>query len=198
MLISGSHLINCPILSLHIGGSIARVTEPVIDPNNLKLIAVRVDGPLVTKDTGDILPIESVREFSRAGMIVDSIDELVDGDDIIRIQSILKLNFALPGLKVITKKKVKLGKVSDFILNTSSWQVHQVIVQRPFVKALLDPELTISRQSIVEVNDYQIIVKDEHEKAKKTVAAVAPTELTPNFINPFRKPDFAPESRTKD
>ena len=74
MLINGSSLNNCPVLSLHIGGEIARVTEVVVDPNTLKIIGFRVAGKLIKDDTGDILPIESVREFSRMGMIVDSID----------------------------------------------------------------------------------------------------------------------------
>ena len=71
MLINTSRLINCPILSLHIGGRVATVTEVIIDPDSLKVIACRVEGPLVGKEVGDILPMTSVREFSRLGMIID-------------------------------------------------------------------------------------------------------------------------------
>lgn len=193
MLINGSRLIDCPILSLHVGGEIARVTELIMNPNNLKIIAFRVEGPLVRDDVGDILPIESVREFSLHGAIVDSINELIDGEEVVRVRDILKLNFSLTGLKVITKKKVKLGKVSDFILDTSSWQVHQIIVQRPLMKSFLDPELILPRQKIVEVNDYEVIVKDETEKSSKKASAPVTTDFVPNFINPFREPDFVSE-----
>lgn len=195
MLINSSRLIDCPILSLHVGGEIARVTELIVSPHDLKLIAFRVEGPLVRDEIGDILPIESVREFSTQGAIVDSIDELIHGEEVVRIQKVLQLNFSLVGLKVITKKKVKLGKVSDFIINTSSWQVHQIIVQRPLMKSFLDPELTISRQKIVEVNDYEVIIKDETEKSRSKTLAVDPADFVPNFINPFREPDFASESQ---
>lgn len=195
MLINSSRLIDCPILSLHVGGEIARVTELIVSPHDLKLIAFRVEGPLVRDEIGDILPIESVREFSTQGAIVDSIDELIHGEEVVRIQKVLQLNFSLVGLKVITKKKVKLGKVSDFIINTSSWQVHQIIVQRPLMKSFLDPELTISRQKIVEVNDYEVIIKDETEKSRSKTPAVDPADFVPNFINPFREPDFASESQ---
>lgn len=197
MLINGSRLLDCSILSLHVGGEIARITELVMNPNNLKIIAFRVEGPLVRDDVGDILPIESVREFSTHGAIVDSIDELIDGEEVVRIRDVLKLNFSLTGLKVITKKKSKLGKVSDFILDTSSWQVHQIIVQRPLMKSFLDPELIIPRQKIVEVNDYEVIIKDETEKSQKKSPATTPADFVPNFINPFREPDFASEVKTK-
>lgn len=196
MLINGSRLINCPVLSLHVGGEIARITEVIINPNNLKVLAFRVEGPLIRDDVGDILPIESVREFSAHGAIVDSIDEFIDGEEVVRIRDVVKLNFSLVGLKAVTKKKVKLGKVSDYILETGAWQVHQIIVQRPLIKSFLDPELIIPRQKIVEVNDYEIIIKDETEKSQRKSVATTPADFVPNFVNPFREPDFVSESKT--
>lgn len=194
MLINGSNLLGCPILSLHVGGRIANVTDLIIDPNNLKLIALRIEGPAVDLETGDLLPIDAVREFSRLGMVIDSSDDFVNDTEVIHIKDILKLRFNLTGLKVITKQKSKLGKVSDAIFDTTSWQVQQLIVKRPAVKAFFDPELTISRHSIVEVTDYEIIVKDEHEKVKQAKPVHTDQNFSPNFINPFRKPDFAPET----
>ncbi len=198
MLINGSNLVNCPILSLHVGGEIARVAEPIIDPNNLKIIAFRVEGKLVDDDTGDILPIESVREFSRMGMVIDSIDELAHADDIVRVSKILQLNFSLVGLKVVTTRKEKLGKVLDYTVDISGWAVQQIIVQRPVLKAFFDPELIISRRKIVEVDDYQVIIKDEHDKVKSKVEKAIPAEFVPNFVNPFREPDYANEKTTKN
>lgn len=196
MLINSSKLVGCPVLSLHVGNEIARVTEPIVDPNSLKIIGIKLEGKLIRDEVGDILPIESVREFSRMGMIVDSIDEFVNGEDVVRIDKILKLNFALPGLKVVTRKKVKLGKVSDYIVDVGGWYVQQLIVQRPAIKAFFDPELIISRKQIIEVDDYQVIVKDEHERVKSKVQQVSPADFVPNFINPFREPDFANEKET--
>jgi sporulation protein YlmC with PRC-barrel domain len=129
MLINTSRLINCPILSLHIGGRVATVTEVIIDPDSLKVIACRVEGPLVGKEVGDILPMTSVREFSRLGMIIDSTDELVEADEIVRIRDVLTLNFNLVGLKVETKKGIKLGKVADSTISPNDWQIQQLIVR---------------------------------------------------------------------
>ena len=196
MLISGSQLKDCPILSLHVGGQIARVVDLIIDPNNLSLVAVRVEGPLVDPDEGDILMMSAVREFSRAGMIIDSNDEFVRSEDIVRLQKILKLNFDLLGLKVITKKHAKLGKVADFVLQSSNWGVQQLIVQRPVMKALIDPELIIDRSRIVEVDDYLVIIKEEREKSKTKLKAAPIDDLVPDFVNPFRQPDFAPDNQS--
>lgn len=193
MLINTSRLINCPILSLHVGGKVATVTEVVVDPDSLKIIACRVDGPLVGKEVGDILPMTSVREFSRLGVIIDSTDELVDAEEIVRIRDVLALNFNLVGLKVETKKGAKLGKVTDSTANPETWQIEQLIVQRPLLKAFIDPELIVSRSQIIEIDDYKVTVKDNEAKIKEEAQA----NFTPSFINPFREPDFASDPNSK-
>ena len=194
MLIRSTRLTDFPVLSLHIGGRIARVVAPIVDPNDLKIIAYRVDGPLVGREVGDILPVSSIREYSPIGFIVDSSDELVAADDIVRVRDVLALHFDLVGLKVVSRKGTKLGKVIDYTADADSGLIQQLIVQRPIFKALIDPELTISRSQIHEVTDYEVIVKDEEAKIRKTAQA----DFVPNFINPFREPDYSSEPSTTD
>lgn len=193
MLVRGSKLIGCPVLSLHVGSKIAEIKQLIVDPDSLKIIACKVDGPLIGREMGEILPMDSVREFSRMGMIVDSADEFVDADEIVRVRDVLKLNFTLTGLKVESKKGSKLGKVLDFTVEPESWQIQQLIVQRPLMKSFFDPELTISRSQVVEVTDYKVIIKDEEGKVKSPTPAA---NFSPNFINPFREPDFASDAQS--
>ena len=187
MLIDGSKLNNFPVLSLHVGAPIAHTTSQVIDPNNLKLIAFHLSGREVGGENGTILETRDVREFSHLGMIIDSSDDFVNPGDVIKLDKILKLNFSLIGLKVETKKKSHLGKVIDYVIDTDTFEVRQIIVKRPLIKSLNDSELVISRKEIVEVNDYKIIVKDEEETIKKKAIK---EDFVPNFVNPFREPDF--------
>lgn len=175
------------ILSLHVGGPVAVIERLVIDPNNLKVIAFELGGPLLRGRAEKILDASDVREVANVGIIIDSLDDLVETEDIIHVAKIMELNFGLVGLRVKTKKGVKLGKVVDFTLDTETLMVQQLIVQRPAMKALVDPELTIARSEIVEITDYEIIVKDE----KKTAKAKEAVEFTSNFVNPFREPNFS-------
>lgn len=198
MLISNSRLTGCPILSLHLGGPIGITNEPIIDPAKLQIIAFTATGPeLGNGENGDILDLRSIREYSSAGMIIDSIDEMVNRTDVIKIDKVMSLNFHLIGLPVKTKKGTKLGKITSFTIDANTFTVQQLIVQRPALKSFLDPELIINRSEIVEVNDNAIIIKDEQKTVKKT--ATEP-EFTPNFVNPFRsEPDFAPaDNQTPD
>ena len=173
------------------GGPVAWTDKEIIEPETLKIVGFLLRGPLVGRECGEILDMRDVREFDTgAGMIVDSADDFANRGDIIKIDKILKLNFSVVGLKVETKKGVKLGKIIDYIVTSDNLMIQQLIVQRPALKGFLDPELTISRDQIVEVADYKIIVKDETAKAK--TKATVQKDFVPNFVNPFREPDFAP------
>jgi sporulation protein YlmC with PRC-barrel domain len=183
MLVYNSHLLGTPILSVQAGGPIASLGAPIVDPDNLKIIAFRVSGPPASS-ANNILDVASIREYSSYGIVIDSIDEFVAPSDVVRIEQVLGLNFDLLSLKVETKKGSKLGTITDFTVNSDDFLVQQIIVKRPTFKRLLDPELTISRREIVEVTDYKIIVKDE----EKTLKSRAEKEdFIPNFVNPFRE-----------
>ena len=191
MLIYGSKLLDTPILSLQTGTPIGYVSKIIINPDDLKVIAFIVDGPLPANSCMNTLDISSIREYSTYGFVVDSEEELVAEDDIIRIAEVLKLNFNLVGLKVETKKGSKLGKITDYTLTSDDFTIQQIIVKRPAIKSIIDPELTISRQEITEITDYKIIIKDEEKTIKKKAEE---EEFVPNFVNPFRshEQDFAP------
>ena len=191
MLITSASLIGTPILSVQASSKIAEISEPIIDPDTLTIIAFKVSGPLINK--AYILDTKSVREYSQYGMVIDSIDDLAEPDDIIKVAKVLDLRFNLIDLKVETKKGTKLGKITDYTLTDNDFIIQQIIVKRPLVKSFIDPTLTIHRKEIVEVTDYKVIVKDE----EKTIRARAEKEdFIPNFVNPFRGQDFA-QSQTE-
>ena len=69
------------------------------------------------------------------------------------------------------------------------------------MSSLIDPELTINRSQIIEIDDYKVTIK--HDKAevkvkKKQAAPATPEEFVPNFTNPFRKPAYTEDESTTD
>jgi uncharacterized protein YrrD len=182
MLVYNSRLIGTTILSVQAGGPIGRINTAIVNPDNLQIIAFALEGPLVDRRQ-NLLDIRSIREYSNYGIVIDDADELVSPSDIVKIEQVLKLNFDLLSLKVETKKGSKLGQIIDYTIDSDSFLVQQIVVKRPIVKRIMDPELLISRKEIIEVTDYKIIVKDE-EKVLKSRASKE--DFIPNFVNPFR------------
>ncbi|MBR2587342.1 PRC-barrel domain-containing protein [Candidatus Saccharibacteria bacterium] len=190
MLVSFATLLNCPVLSLHVTAPIAWTVEEIVDPEKLKIVAFYVDGPNIKDDPeiGNILEVEDVREYGDLGMIIDSEERLVNPGDVVKLDKILELNFSLLGLKVVTKKGTKLGRIIDFLVDLNTFSIEQIIVKRPAMKAFLDPELVVPRREILEINDTEIVVKDEEDKIRKKAAN---EDFIPNFVNPFREPEFS-------
>lgn len=181
MLIEGSKLLKYPILSLHTASRIAEVKGLVIDPNFLKVVAFEISA--VSSKQRLFLEASSVREFSKMGMIVDSDEEFVEKDDVIKLKETIDLGFSLGNMKVVSKKKAMLGRIEDFIINTEDFQIMQLIVKRPIYKALIDPVLVIGRSDIHEINDSEIIVKSEEGTIMKKSGTL---DFVPNFVNPFK------------
>ena len=183
MWVQASRLIGTKVLSMQSTSAIGAVSKPIVDPSDCKILGFYLSGPLVDR-SANILDTKSIREYSRYGMVVDSIDELVNKEDVVKISKVIDLNFNLIGLKVETKKGTKLGKVMDYTVTSEDYIVQQIIVKRPIMKSLVDLDLTIPRSEIVEIDDYKIIVKDEESVIKKKAET---EDFIPNFVNPFRK-----------
>jgi len=202
MLLIGSKVASMPVLSLHVGGPVAEIREAVIDPEDLRVIAYTLDGPVIKNDpeVGDILDTQDIREVSNSGLIVDSTDRFTTREDVIRFDKVMELGFHLVGLKVVTQDGKKLGKIVDYTLDSGTFMIYQLIVQRPFMSSLIDPELTINRSQIIEVDDYKVTIKHEKAEVKmpKEEKKDEPEEFVPNFTNPFRKPAYTEEDSVTD
>jgi hypothetical protein len=193
----GSRFIGMPILSLHIGGQTAIVKRTIVDPEDLKIIAFELDGPILQDpEIGNYLMTEDIRETSPQGLVVDSADRFVNAEDVIRLNKILELNFDLNGLKVVTKedKKFKtLGKIVDYTVDSSTLSIFQLIAQKPFMASFTDPQLTINRSQITEIDDFKVTIKDGKEKVKvEPTVEKTKDDFIPSYTNPFRKPNYSP------
>ena len=176
----GSRLIGMPIMGLQTGTRLAIVKEPVIDPANLKIIAYQVDGILLSENPS-FIRIADIREISGFGMIIDSNDEFVGLDDVIKIKEIYEMGFKLIGLNVIDQVKNKLGKVESYNIDSNTFVIQQLNIKPGFLRGLSEASLLVHRSQIIEINNREIIVK---AAAKKLEPLLKPDQMT--YINPFR------------
>ena len=176
-------------MGLQTGNEIARTEQAVIDPASLTVIAYEIESSLLKGDTW-LLRIADIRELSDLGFIIDSADEFVRPNDVIKLSDIYKLNFHLIGMNVTDEKGHKLGKVIDFTIETGNFVIQQLTVRRPLLRSFTDTELLVHRSQIIEINDNAIVV---HSQAK--VPEQELHEVVGSYVNPFRKPkSIAPGS----
>jgi len=192
MLLTGSQLIDMPVMGLQTGKELARTSIAVINPHNLSIIAYRIAGQHLDHDPS-FLRVADVREMGSLGMIVDSSDEFVEPEDIITEKDIYELEYVLNGKQVIDDRKKKIGKVEDYVIDVDSFVIQQLVVKRPLLKSFNDDELLVHRSQIVEVNDNAIIIKSGTVKEEK-----AETAISRHYVNPFRQPGPQPETARSD
>jgi uncharacterized protein YrrD len=186
MLILGSRIANTAVMSLQTGTRIGQAIRPIIDPATLKIYAYEIDGPLLDEHPS-FLRTSDIREMGAVGMIVDSSEELVTLNDVIKLKELHELQFPLLGMTVIDDMRHKLGKVEDYTLETGDFVIQQMSIKHGLIRGITNTGLLIHRSQILEINDKNIIVKSATKK--KVVEPVKPTIV--DYVNPFR--DNAPQ-----
>jgi uncharacterized protein YrrD len=189
MLVLGTRLNETPVMSLQTGTRLATTGTALIDPANLKIVAFELEGPLL-HEKPSFLRVAEIREISGVGMIIDSSDDLIGLDDVIKIKALYELGFKLIGMNVIDEHKKKLGKVDNYTLETGSFVIQQLNVKRGILRGLTDTGLLIHRSQITEINDDAIIVKST---AKKITPEPVMQATRREYVNPFRQPSPQPE-----
>ena len=185
----GTRLNETPVMSLQTGTRLAQTGTPLINPANLKIIAFKLEGPLLTEHPS-FLRTADIREIGAIGMIIDSSDELIGLEDVIKIKELYELNFSLIGMNVIDEHKHKLGKVDGYTVETSSFVIQQLNVKRGLLKGLNDTGLLVHRSQITEINDTTIVVKTTAKKISPDPVLRATRH---DYINPFRNPMPQPD-----
>lgn len=186
MLIAFERFVDTPVMSLQTGSELARTSNILVDPRDLTIVAYELTGPVLDQRPSFLRPVD-VRELSNLGLIVDSSDEFVGMDDVIRIKQVYEYQFSLLGLDVIDEKKKKLGKIQGFNVDSGSFSVQQINVKRPLLKSFGETELLIHRSQIVEVRESFVSVRS----ATSEEPTKAPMR---EFANPFRTTSVQPES----
>lgn len=166
-------------MSLQTGTRVGTAVSHIIDPRRLSIVAFYCEGPLIDFSPA-ILHTSDIREFSSIGFIVDSADNVMPEDDLVRLKEILEFKFDLIGKQVVEADGRKLGKVSTYTVDSESFYITKLHVQPGFLQRLAQTELMVDRTQIVEINDKHIVVR------KATAEDIQPAGM-PVIDNPFRK-----------
>jgi sporulation protein YlmC with PRC-barrel domain len=168
-------LMNRPVLSLRTGGIIGQTLQPVINPNNLKIEGFYCDDKFNKKTS--ILLSQEIRDFITQGIVVNDQEALTDPDELVRLKDVLALNFELLGKPVVTISKQRVGKVTDFALDTETMYVQKLYVGRSLLKSLNSGQLSVDRTQIIEITNKKIVVQEILKPKKSAIPATAP--ITP-------------------
>lgn len=197
MLITIERMLNQPVMSLQTGQPLAKIDTPIINPNNLKIVAFYVSGPMVDFSPA-VLFAEDIREFGDMGAIVDSSDNIMSPEGMVRLNEVIDYQFQLPGIPVFDENRRKLGKVESYVINPEDLRIQQLYLKPSLAKSLSIAHLTISRDQIIEVDNDKIVVKSPTVRDRVVGKVAQASENAVPFENPFRKPKPVSDNTDRD
>ncbi|MDQ3094309.1 MAG: hypothetical protein M3Q70_04010, partial [bacterium] len=122
------------IVSLRNSQVVGTATQPIINPNNLKIEGWYAVDRFSGEDL--ILPVIEMRELNRYGIAVNDHSAMTPEADLVRLQKILQIQFQLLKKKVVTESKQVVGTVSDFSYDDSGMTIQKLYVTPRGLKSL--------------------------------------------------------------
>lgn len=177
MLILKEQLFDSPIVSLQTGGVLAAIDSAIIDPRQLHIVAFYCKGPRLSH-TPAVLHTNDIREVSNLGLLIDSDENIMSPEDLVRLQQVTALKFKLDDKEVVDDKGKKIGKVETYAIETNTFFVIKLHVRPSLLHGFNITNRIIDRSQIVEITDTKIVVRAPTIKAKQPLPSVV--------RNPFR------------
>lgn len=171
MLQLSNSLLNKSVLSLRTGTPVARVTAPIINPDNLKIEGFYCEDRFDKRQL--ILLYQDIRDMLPQGYVINDHDVLAEADELIRLKKVLDLKFDLIGKQVVTVDKEKVGKVSDYATETETMFVQKIYVSQSILKSFTGGSLSIDRTQVNEITPRRIIINE----LVKNAPAAAPATI---------------------
>jgi sporulation protein YlmC with PRC-barrel domain len=170
MLQLSKSLLNQPVMSLRIGSQVATALAPIINPNNLKIEGWYCQDRF-SKDTL-ILLSQDVRDIIVQGIVVNDHENLSHPEDLIRLKDILDLQFELLSKPTFTDKGKRLGKVTDYAVESETLYIQKLYLSQPIIKSISGGTLSVDRNQIIEITDRKIVIQDPLQPVRAGVATV--------------------------
>ncbi len=151
------------VLSLRTGGPVGKITNALINPNNLYIEGWFVEDNRSKKQL--ILLSNDVRDILPQGFAINDHEVLVEQQELVRLKDLFELNFRVLNLRVTSESGRNYGKINDFAFDTGDFFIHKLYAGQSLVKNFSGGTLSIDRSQIIEVTNRRIIIEDPTEKA---------------------------------
>jgi sporulation protein YlmC with PRC-barrel domain len=158
MLQLSASLLNKSVLSLRTSAPVATITGPIINPDNLRIEGFYCQDRFDKKQL--VLLCQDIRDVLPQGYVINDHDVLAEPDELVRLQKVMELDFQLIAKPVFTISKQKVGKVSDYAVETETMYIQKIYVGQSILKTLTGGSLSVDRSQINEITPRRIIIND--------------------------------------
>ena len=155
MIYIAKDMIGVPVVSLQLNNQIGQISGLLVDPHQLKVVAVWVRP---TKKYKDLLILPgSLRHFTSKRIVVDGPDDLTNPKDLPILHKTLVINYRIPNKKIVANGR-KVAVATDFDFNRRSFFITAIVARPVGWQRLKMSEVRFGRQQIIRVDDQKIVI----------------------------------------
>lgn len=151
--------------------------RPIIDP-----ATGRVAGFWLWPGSSQVFGAESVQTIEPKHVYLSEESAICELAELVRLAQIAQQRCPIFSQKVETRSGASLGRVADIELDTSSWQLENILTARTFFRIPLIGRAIIHRRQILDISPEKIVVADAAipavEKRKVLPRRLAPQPLS--------------------
>ena len=158
MFIEAKKLVGLPVAAFDTQRKIGVIRELIIDPENGHLMGFLVQVASASWrifSAGKILSEVDIREWDPNGIVTEKEENLVEREEIVRIDNILKQNISLLGMSAKTESGKGLGNVENFLIDTDT-----STVAKYYLKDLLGKSRIFTSEKVVKIDKFIIFADD--------------------------------------
>lgn len=162
-----SKIVGTPVFEEDFGRPVTTVKDLVIDPENGKVVALLVD-------FGRNKVISPIDIYSWTEVIrIHNGEAIVDGNEILRVESVQKSGAYVFGNKVFSKDEEYLGRVVDYTIDSQGLGLDKIFTAKVILGMLRYDNRIIPAKDIVEILPNKIVVKGGKEAVTENGEAIA-------------------------
>ncbi len=151
MLILATKLFRSPVVSAGTG-KLGELGEPIVDPQNGRLIAFFVSGGIF--EPKKIISIGDILMLNPQITIVNNPDSVLPPNEIVRVDQFIKSRIKFLKSKACTKNKTYLGTIEDVVIDTETQSIIKYYIKNIIRDRILPSDL------VVEIQPDKIIFED--------------------------------------
>lgn len=161
MFIEAKKLIGLPVAAFDTQSKIGEIRELIIDPENGHLMGFLVQAKSASWrifSAGKILSEVDIREWDPNGIVTAKEENLVEPEEIVRINDILNKKISIIGMGAKTESGKSLGNVENLLIDTDT-----STVAKYYLKDLLGKSRIFTSEKVVKIDKFIIFSDDVAE-----------------------------------
>lgn len=158
-----SGLIDSDVFVFHERYNVGKVTKIIVNKDNLNIELLEAE--IQNKQKRYILT-RDIKSTLEKIVIIETMDDLSEVEDLIRQRELIKADFSLIGCKIKTQDGKKIGKVKDFTVDYNSLKTLKLHATASLARRLLNERFIIDIKDVIRVDGKTVIIKSSKVKVK--------------------------------